>query len=224
MKFCFVLCSFALSMLVAPSARADIMIDNFALGATLLQFGAGSNGQTTSDASIYGGSRIETLNVRDLSNEFLGVMGYGGSLSITQGAQDQIYGSLAYTGAPANDLTQGGFNDRFAIHVIGGSSSTPLTDVFSITATEDGVSQEVFFTIPGNGNLAQTVYADFSAFTTIDFTQVDSVVLSYDFENAPGNNVTIGSFFATIPEPAGLATILSASGLLMLRRRRPSRV
>ncbi len=223
MKSCLKTLLLAVSMVlsaVAP-ATADLIIDNYVAGDTILKFGAGSIGQTTSDGSIYGGTRIETLNVPDLGgDESLGVVIYGGSLSIAQGALDQINGSLLYDGFSTTDFTEGGVTDRFAIELVGSSSSSEMANVLSITATSGSSSQEVFLTVPGNGDLPQFVYAYFADFTKIDLAQIDAVTLSYDFQSAPGQSVTIGSFSTTIPEPGGLAVLLPAIMLLMRRRQR----
>ena len=57
---------------------AEIVVDNYTAGSTIAQFGPGTFNQTTVSGSILGGSRDDSLTVRNLGgNEFFGNSGWG---------------------------------------------------------------------------------------------------------------------------------------------------
>ena len=209
---------FAIAVLATSTIQADVVIDTFADGNTIVRTTVGTTTQGTTASSILGGQRDDSLTLVDLGgNETLGSMGFGGNLTITQGSLDQITGSVVYDNFVNFDMTEGGDNSNFAFDFVSSDASSPSPNVFSVTAVSGGTSATNFVTVPTNSNLG-IVTVDFADFAGVDFTQLDAVSLSYDFASDPGRDFSINSFSA-IPEPAGLA-VLGLSGLGMLLRRR----
>jgi hypothetical protein len=58
-------------------------------------------------------------------------------------------------------------------------------------------------TVPASSSLPQIVNVDFSGFIGVDFTQLDSVELAFDFQTTPGRDVEINFFGAAtaVPHP-----------------------
>jgi len=213
---------------VTETASGSIVIDNFSAGNTLSQFGTGTNNQVTIDSSIFGGSRIDSLTVRDLGgDEFFGAIGFGGDFSIGQGSDDQIFGSLNYVGFKDADLTEGGFNDQFAFTFVANDLDAPLANVFQILVTSNGVSQIVNIDVPPGSQLPDTVNVGFDQFSGIDFTQIDSIQLLFDFQSQPGRDFVLSSFSAigggnsggAVPEHSSAIVLAIACGTLAMRRR-----
>jgi hypothetical protein len=78
-------------------------------------------------------------------------------------------------------------------------------------------------TVPASSSLPQIVNVDLSEFIGVDFTQLDSVELAFDFQTTPGRDVEINFFGAAtaVPEPSALILLgLGGSSLLLRRRRR----
>ncbi len=215
------------SAFVVNCASADIVIDEYDVGTTLTQAFAGTNTKTTADGGILGGFRDESITVRDLgASDFFGAMGFSGDLTISQGSDDQSFGSLTYDDFAAFDLTGGGSNDRFNLGFVSNDVDAILTDVFSITATSGANSFTQLLSVPASSSLPSSVGVDFASFTGVDFTQLDSVELAFDFQTVPGSGVAISSFSATsaIPEPTALFVLgLVSTGLLIRRRRSTSK-
>ncbi len=210
---------FAFAVLAASTVHADIIIDTFDAGNDIFRTTVGTSTQGTSATSILGGQRDDTLTLVDLGgDERNGFMGFGGRLAISQGSQDEITGSLVYDNFTSFDFTEGGVSNQFALDFVSSDSSFPISDVLSITATSGSNTDTQFVTIPANSNLGVAT-VDFASFTGVDFTQLDSVSIEYDFATAPGRDFEIDTFSA-IPEPTSVA-LLGLGGLgLMLRRRR----
>jgi hypothetical protein len=165
------------------TANASILIDNFSAGQTLSQFGMGTNSQITFSNSVFGGERVDTVNVRDLGgDEFFGVLGFGGDFSIGQGANDRIHGSLLYNNSKNFDMTEGGLNDHFVFTFSSNDLDSELAKVLQLAVTSNGTRQIVDITIPQSSSLPSAVQLGFSDFNMIDFTQVDSISLNFDFE------------------------------------------
>jgi len=214
---CFLSVAIALTM---PSvAKADILIDDFSAGSNLFQLNAGSTGQTTIDSSILGGSRVDSLTVSNTAGAFFGAMGFGNSLQLAQGANDQISGSLLYDNFGSIDITQGGTNFAFQLQLIASDSVAAMANIFSITLTSGVVSSTTSFGVPGNGSVPANILVNFSDFGFFDLTNVDSIQLNFNFATAPGNDLAIGSFSA-VPEPVSATSCLLVLTLIGLRRRR----
>jgi hypothetical protein len=209
----------------STAVDADIFIDNYDAGTTLTQTFAGNNTKTTVDGGILGGSRDESITVRDLGgSEFFGALGFNGDFTISQGDDDQSFGSLTYNDFAAFDITDGGSNDRFNIGFVNNEVDSVLTDVFSITAVSGANSFTETFSVPASSSLPSTVAIDFSSFTGVDFTQLDSVQLAFDFATVPGSGVSLSSFSASsaVPEPTSILVLgVMSTGLMLRRRRRP---
>lgn len=210
---------FAFAVLAASTLHADIIIDNFDAGNTIVRTTVGTTTQGTSATSILGGQRDDSLTLVDLGgDEFIGSMGFGGELTVSQGDLDQITGSLVYDNFTALDFTEGGLNNQFALDFVGSDASFPVTNALSITATSGSNTDTQFITIPPTANLGVAT-VDFASFSGVDFTQLDAVSIEYDFASDPGRDFRIDTFSA-IPEPTAVA-FLGLGGLgLMLRRRR----
>ena len=211
-----------LSLLVfSVSAQASIVqIDTFTAGNNLSQFGAGTNTQTTTDSSILGGARDESVTVRNLGgDEVFGLYSYGNGWNVAQGVDDQIFGGLTYDNFTDFDLTSNGSATTFAIDVTSFDSTTPVQDVIDIVVESNGITQSVGVDFPGNTTLPSTVLVSFSDFTNIDFTQVDSIGLEIDFQDDPGRDFEISNF-RTVPEPSSAVLGLGLLGGFFLRRRR----
>ncbi|MGI9519450.1 MAG: hypothetical protein ACR2NP_20530 [Pirellulaceae bacterium] len=210
--------------LLPQTARADVVIDDYSAGTPLTQLGIGSALNTTIDASILGSNRDETVTVTDQGGgEFFGTIGFSGAMDVAQGSLDQINGSVGYSNFSDIDLTQGGFNDVFELRFLSSDINADLAGVVSVTATSDGSSATQFATVPSNAGLPQSVYLNFTDFVGVDFMNIDSISLNFDFANNPGRDVELGLFSATnsIPEPIGTLIIgVCLAGWLQTRRRR----
>jgi hypothetical protein len=204
----------------AQVAEADLVIDNFAAGSTLLQFGAGTTTGTTTGGVILGGERAESLTVR--AGGFFGIAGFGpGGVSVAQSVNDQIAGSFEYSNFSPIDFTANGFN-KFRIRFQATSSSAPVTNALSVTVTSGASTSTAFFDLPGNSGLPAPTYVYFNQFSGVDFTNIDSVKLAFDFAGQPGHTFAISRFTLTaIPEPAtGMLAVIGGCGIGLLRRRR----
>ncbi len=203
--------------------QADFVIDRLTAGSALFQFGAGTSTRSTVDAGILGGRRDESLTVRNQGgSEFFGVLGYNSNgMSVGQSVSDEIYGSLTWDNFSSIDFSAGG-NDRFRLTFSSSDQNTDLADVVTVTVTSGASSASVSTAIPANAGLPRATLLDFSNFTGVDFTQVDSVTLAFDMAGFPGNDFGIRYFGVTaIPEPsAAWLGLLSISGWLMRRRTR----
>lgn len=209
----------ALALMMPGVASADITIDNYSAGSILAQFGAGTNSKQTNDGSILGGQRDETVTVVN-PNGFFGTIGFGSQMSIAQGTSDQINGSLTYNNFGTIDLTSGG-NSRFSLNVLSSDLNQAIPGVLSITAATAGSTATQALTVPASSGLPQTIHANFSDFAGIDFSQVTSLSLNFDFQDAPGRDISVGSFSATsaVPEPGSL-TLLAGLAMIGIARRR----
>lgn len=211
---------FAFILTFSTRCEADFVIDDYSVGDTLTQFSSGTASQTTHDKSILGGARDETLTVPDLGgSEFLGVIGYGPSLQIAQGVNDEINGSFLYNDFGTIDLTDGGRRYAFQLSVITVNSATPITDAFSIRVTSGANSSIVGFDLPGNSSVPANVQVGFDQFSGVDFSALDSIELLFDLSGAPGTDLTIGSFTA-IPEPTSSVLLAATLVPVCFRRRR----
>lgn len=209
-------------VLFAGRVNADeILIDTFSAGNLLQQFGAGTNTQTTNDASILGGTRDETLTVRNLGGvESFGLFNYVGEWNVAQGSQDEILGGLRYDGFNDVDFTDGGTNTRFALDVTSTDAASPLVGVMELVVESNGNVETVGFDLPANTSLPETVSIQFSDYTTIDFTQIDAIELNFDFDGEPGRDFRVDNLRAAVPEPTGAVVGLGLLGGFLLRRRR----
>ncbi len=201
-------------------SQAGIVIDDFSFGETLIRTAAGESTQISMDGSILGGERTDSLT---LNEDGVGVIGFGDAFSITQGAGNQVIASLVYDDFGTIDLTEGGLANVFSIAVGNLDSSDDLLDVLSVVVTSTGgVTGEVGATIPALAG--STINIGFGEFSSVDFTQVESIELLLDFQNpdATGRDVTLLSFTTSVPEPSGGVIF----GLLMfgtaISRRRKS--
>ena len=206
----------------AATLKADIVIDDFSAGGFFQQASPGTNTQTVMDGSILGGTRSDTLTVPSQPGALFGLINYSGILALSQGSADEITGSLSYPSLSGLDLTGGGSNDAFGFAFISSDSPIPVGDVLSLNVTDDDSSANVTFAVPASADLPAETLLLFSEFAGIDFTNVQSVELSFDFTGHAGRDFTLDFFGATnaIPEPttAGLA-VLAALGLVVRRRR-----
>jgi len=208
------------SLMVIPCA-ADILIDDFNDGAALVQVGVGTSNFTTFGGML-GGERDESVTVTDQGgDEFLGALGFSGFLQITQGADDEINGGLTYDNFSSFDLTDNGVLNSFELNFTGSDINSDLSGVISITAVSGANSSTQFITVPANSNLPQPGFLIFSDFAGVDFTQLDSISLNFDFASNAGRDLKIGSFSAVfIPEPSSLVLIgICMIGCLNRRRR-----
>lgn len=210
--------------LLPQTAHADIVIDDYTAGMTLTQMNVGTAMNTTMDASILGNNRDETVTVTDQGGgEFFGTIGFSGALDVAQGSLDQINGSVGYSNFSDIDLTEGGLNDVFELRFLSSDINADLAGVVSVTATSGGSSATQFATVPANAGLPQSVYLNFGDFAGVNFNEIDSVSLNFDFANNPGRDIELGLFSATtlIPEPAGALFIgVCLAGWVQTRRRR----
>lgn len=215
----------ALAVVVAtsPALSADLIIDDFSAGGNFFQFGSGTNTRITMDGAILGGERSESLTVRNTSNPFFGAMGFDGEFSLAQGNGDEIFGSLLYDNFSDVDLTQGGTNHFFGLQFVGSDADFPLTGVIQLTVRSGANVSSQFVTVPRNSTLPTLTGVAFADFAGIDFTQVDSVELAFDFAGYAGRDFTMDFFGAVtaVPEPATLMlpAALAGCGLLWRRRR-----
>lgn len=214
-----------ITLISSVPLAADILIDPYTVGDTLVQVGSGFTGQTTNHFSVLGGSRDSRLQVPDLGgSELFGLVGFGGGLQLAQGNNDQIQGSLLYDNFATIDFTEGGANTNFALRIASTDMSAPINNAFWITVGSGGATSTVTFDIPANTDLADYVQIDFADFAGVDLATVDSVELGFDFAANPGAEVTISNFIATagIPEPATVGFCLALGTLVAVRRRRRS--
>ena len=206
----------AIVVFVTSDAKAEIVIDDYTAGSVLAQFGAGTNTQMTLNGSILGGTRISMLNVPSLGgSEFFGVIGFTGFANIAQGANDRVNGSFLYDNFGSIDLTQG---NNFAFDLINVSvdSAATLANAMTITVGSGASTASHSFDLPGGTSTIRVTYDNFAG---IDFTNVDSIELGFDFATFPGVDMSIGQFVA-IPEPSSFALAALAGSLFMFRRRR----
>ena len=148
-------------------------------------------------------------------------MGFNGNLQIAQGASDQISGSLTYDDFAPLDLTESGDNRAFVFNVNSVDSVSPISDVFSITVSDGSVVSTHSFDLPGNVDVPGLLTVRFDNFTGgVDFSNIESIVLAYDFASSPGSDLAIGSFLVAVPEPGHLSIIGGLSLLAICRRRK----
>ncbi|MFK7765671.1 MAG: PEP-CTERM sorting domain-containing protein [Mariniblastus sp.] len=218
MKICSII--FAAAILATSAVHADIVIDTFDDGNTIVRTTVGTTTQGTTASSILGGQRDDSLTLVALGgDEFIGSMGFGGELTLSQGSLDQINGSLVYDNFANFDMTDGGINTAFAFDFVSSDAPATISDVLSVTAVSGGTSVTNFVSIPASGNLGVAT-VDFADFTGVDFTSLDEVSIDYNFATAPGRDFEIATFSA-IPEPTSLAIIgLGGLGVLLRRRRK----
>lgn len=208
-------------MVATSPLAATIVIDNYTAGGTLFRFGAGSVTQITTSSDILGGTRDDLLVVPVTGNEFFGAVGFDGDVQIAQGASDQVSGSFTYDDFAPLDLTENGVNRAFVFNVSSVDSVSPISDVFSITVSDGSVVSTHNFDLPGNENVPGLFTVTFDNFTGgVDFSNIESIVLAYDFASSPGSDVAIDSFGAAIPEPGHLSIIGGLSLLAICRRRK----
>ena len=83
-------------------------------------------------------------------------------------------------------------------------------------------SDTVAFDVPANSGLPGYVIVNFSDFSGVDFTSVDSIELGFDFASAAGAEVTIDNFFAAngVPEPSAIVIVIGVALFTSVRRRR----
>lgn len=212
-----------LTVFLLPLAlQADIVIDTFDDGAPLVQVGAGTDTQISTGSGIYGTDRNESLTVRDLGGaESLASLTYGGEFSIGMGSNDQAFGSLLWDGFSNVDFTEAGTNDRFALEVVSNDVDAILSNVMSIRATSGATTVTQGFDIAASSTLPSVVTVSFSDFAGVDFTQLDSVELLFDFQVHPGRDIEFSYFTATaVPEASHLMMLSFAVAGWCTRRRR----
>ena len=219
-----------LGVLAMPGLlNASILIDSFTAGNTLSQFGAGGNSQTTISRTILGNERRDSINVRQQNgDEFFGILGFGGELSVGQGANDTVFGSVSYSNFRRFDLTQAGANDHFVLNFQANDLDIGLSDVLRLVVHSNGQVREIDVDIPASSSLPSAVQVGFDEFARIDFSEVDEIELAFDFAKFAGRDFVISSFGvagglgsdAAIPEPASAVFAIALGGLVAMRRRR----
>ena len=196
--------------------------DSFNSGQTTFQFGAGVSTTPTTGGSILGGQRVDSVVVPSLSgSEFFGTLGFNGDLVLSQGSSDEIIAGLNYNSLGGTDLTNGGIYQNFLLDFTSLDDSTvPLTNVLNLSVSSGGTTVSQNVTIPDQ-NSATEVLVNFSNFSNVDLTAVDSVELEFDFTGNPGRDLQLGSFSVTsVPEPGSLVVLSCALSAMLLRRRR----
>jgi len=205
----------------SSAANAQLIIDDFDTGETLFQLGVGDLTQTTAAAEILGAQRIDSISVPAVPGAGNGVLGFNNSnLSVGQGSSDQVVGSVFYDALAGFDLTDGGTLGAFLLDITSSDDNAlPINDVLEISVGANGTTTSQSVTIPA---IAQPVFVNFSEFTGVDFTSVDSLAIGFDFANDPGGDFTIGSFevVGAVPEPSSLCLLSMASLVFVGRRRR----
>ncbi len=217
--------TFLLIGFTTPLLQAQIVIDDFNQPVpTLTQLYVGTSTQTITDAGILGGTRDDSLSVVpvDSGNEFIGFLGFGsGNLTLSQGSEDEVVGSLVYDNFNGIDLTSAGLNSLFSLDFFSSDAPTTLSDTLSISVTSGSDTVTRFVDVPSSSNLGEST-VEFADFAAVDLTSVDSITLGFDFASSPGRDFAISSFAAisAVPEPSSVAfCCLVAAGVLVRRRR-----
>jgi hypothetical protein len=222
MKYGIIVAALVASTWLNQTLQADFIIDRYTVAPALLQFGPGTTTRTTVNGSIFGGSRDESLTVRNQGgSEFFGILGFGvNGLSVDQAAFDEIYGAINYDSFSAIDFTQGG-QYRLRLKYASSGSVVDMNNVVSITVTSGANSATVATSVPGSGSLPGVKFLDFNQFAGVDFTQVDSVKFGFDLAGYQGQDFGLASLMVTaIPEPSvAWLTLMTVAGLSMRRRR-----
>lgn len=215
----FLIFGFATSLL---SAQNLVLIDDFTDAIVpLTQVGVGTETQTTLNLGTLGGERVDSVTVTNVPSPFVGtIANNSGELVISQGADDQILGSVVYSGFSDLDLTAGG-RDSFFLDFVS-TDAIPLNNVLSISVTSGGNSAESFVAVPTSSNLGLLPVVSFADFSGVDLTSVDAISLIFDFASAQGADFSLGSFEAgtAVPEPSSSGLCFLLVGGMFLRRRR----
>ena len=208
------------TLAICQPVTANIMIDTYTAGDTLVQVGSGFTGQTTNHPGILGGERDTVLTVP--AGGSLGAIIFDGDLQIVQGNNDEISGNFLYDNFGTIDLTESGINTNFALNIDTTDLTASINNAFWITVVSDGSSSTVNFDVPTNPQYAHHITIDFTDFAGVDMTAVDSVELGFDFAGNPGAQLTIQNFFVAngVPEPS---TIIFGAGMAMLSLMVPRR-
>ncbi len=228
MKFTSICAILFAALTLAIDVSASIVIDNYTAGDSITLTAPGTESQVTTDASILGNARVDTLTLTNTASPFFGTIGFNGVLDVAQGAADQVNGSVTYSNFGTTgiiDITEGGINDAFELGFLTSDINSPLSNVVSVTATSaNGATDTQFVTVPASSGLPADVLLSFDAFdSAVDFTTLDSVSLNFDFASAPGRDLGVGLFSAvnSVPEPTtGLICGIAAVGMVVRRRRR----
>jgi hypothetical protein len=217
-------------MLAGDCLQADLVIDSFTAGSRLTLTAPGTVSRTTTNYGILGGVRDASLTLPDLGGlELFGSLAFGRGLQMDQGPSDQIRGSLVYDNFSSVDLTDAGLNTNFAIRVSTSNSPLPVFGALQLSvqsgqtdASADPSSSTVTFDIPAGNEVPAWIIVNFSEFSGVDFTDVNSIQLDYDFQGYPGTVLSFNSFISTagIPEPQVARWMWPGIGMLLVGRRR----
>jgi hypothetical protein len=104
--------------------------------------------------------------------------------------------------AMPTDLTDGGLNFRYQLDI------SSITGTWNATIFADDGTTDDTVAINGIVSDVNPVLFDFSAFVGVDFTALDSMLLTLQNTSAPGDSITV-SVSAAVPEP-------STAGMMLL--------
>lgn len=194
----------ALAFGMAASAQAaTITIDTFAdLQGPVTANAGGSNTSTVATANALGGSRTITVTNTGGPLSTVGVS-VAGSYAFSNDALTQGTSTLTYN-LGGFDLTDGGLNDTFVAEV------TAIDLGMKVTLEIDGESNDIL--VGGTGDLTYS----FAAFTTVDFTNVSTISLTFDSNGVDGVDAVIDLLGARDDEPNPAPVPLPAGGLLLM--------
>ncbi|WP_017325184.1 PEP-CTERM sorting domain-containing protein [Synechococcus sp. PCC 7336] len=209
------------------STITNIGAGNLAVaGSTIFPTGTTVN-QTNGPAStILGGTRDLTLEFLSgpQSNPFpvtiqtAGCLNSGENcLSFSSGVGVLASFSLAYDGLSAFDITDGGVNTNIAI----GIDFSDLGGSVEIIATS-GINSDSFITTFPIGQ-SDSIGIEFSEFSGVDFTALDSIVFNFEPVTSAQLSLTFLEFAppaTAIPEPKTMLGTAAALGMGVYLKRR----
>ncbi|MEM9837796.1 MAG: PEP-CTERM sorting domain-containing protein [Pseudomonadota bacterium] len=217
----------ASSMAITGAHAASIIIDDFdqniAVGLTL-----GGGAETNSAGDNYmspSGLMFDRLITVSSSNaQGSNIVVAADQLTVNSGNLGLIEGSIEWTLSDTSggvDLTNSAV---FQADIVANSVSTSdgvvdmtLTLVSGIGDTE--VSETVSFTIAQGDDLLSVNLSDF---TTVDMSDIDSIVLAYTSQEFEGSDFTLDNavVFTNVPVPGALPLMLAGIGFYAARRAR----
>jgi hypothetical protein len=219
---------FIATLLLAPPARADVLIDAFVTPQSAP--GVVDSRNTTTGSDMIGGERdiwsylSLSINIAVPGQLHLAAPSFssrGGAFLFYDGI-DHDPSSSFFGGLGSVDLTQGGVNDRFRFEItaIASVSATMWIDVRSLSG-----GSTVQVNLPSMPGTFDVPFASFTlaqpASQPVDFADVGFVQIW--FAMGGKEYVTMDSIVTSVPEPSGVSFLALAS-LVLLRTRLISRV
>lgn len=213
------LCIVVLAGVLATSAHAAIVIDDFSTGPYSASLSNLASDAALQSAAVPGGTRATQVSIT--ANPISQTARFdisGGLLTLNGDIFVQTFSGLAYgfeaAGPDDLNLNLSG-DDRFRLNFL--ANDLPLNLTMQVT-TNGVVTATAPQVVPGGITSITAIDVPFSAFAGANFSDIDQI--RFLFSTSPSGDFALSNLSTVaVPEPAALS-LIGAGMTLFLRRRR----